>query len=326
MRSGTTPAQQSISLWFASLILLTSLVAGAQVPPAHSEAELQSLIAAQPSELGPYLELARIYRNSQRRDEAEALLRKALTFHPQAGYVYSALATLYDPIKESEIVLSISDEWRLAAPTDHKPLLLAAMVHMARADLARNLPAEAIVHLDKALDVLGEAEKIGPSDPATRASRLAILKQRIPLTADPQERERLTEELKAGAREFSMTAQSGGVASGSSAIAPPPTPTPPFPANAVRVGGNVKPPTKIRSVDPIWPPVAQQARVQGVVILEVLIDEGGKVSDARVLRSIPLLDQAAIDAVRQWEFETTLLNGQPVPVIMTVTVQFTLAP
>ena len=63
---------------------------------------------------------------------------------------------------------------------------------------------------------------------------------------------------------------------------------------------------------------------QGVVILEATIGADGKVKDVRVLRSIPLLDQAAIDAVRQWEYTPTLLNNVPVPVIMTVTVQFTL--
>jgi protein TonB len=64
--------------------------------------------------------------------------------------------------------------------------------------------------------------------------------------------------------------------------------------------------------------------VQGVVILEARIGIDGKVTNARVLRSIPLLDQAAIDAVMQWEFTPTLLNGQPVAIIMTTTVQFTL--
>jgi protein TonB len=64
--------------------------------------------------------------------------------------------------------------------------------------------------------------------------------------------------------------------------------------------------------------------VQGVVILETVIGPDGKVQDARVLRSIPLLDQAAVESVRQWEFTPTLLNGSPVPVIMTVTVQFSL--
>jgi protein TonB len=92
-----------------------------------------------------------------------------------------------------------------------------------------------------------------------------------------------------------------------------------------RVGGNIKAPTKTRDVRPEYPPLAQSARVQGVVILEATIRADGRVQDARVLRSIPLLDQAAIDAVKQWEFTPTLLNGVAVPVIMTVTVQFTLS-
>jgi len=106
--------------------------------------------------------------------------------------------------------------------------------------------------------------------------------------------------------------------------APPPPPPPGWPANAVRVGGNMKQPVKTKHVAPVYPPIAQSANVQGVVILEAVIGVDGKVQDARILRSIPLLDQAAIDAVKQWEFTPTLLNGTPVPVIMTATVQFTL--
>ena len=114
----------------------------------------------------------------------------------------------------------------------------------------------------------------------------------------------------------------GGVVGGLPEAPPPPPPPPP--AAPVRVGGNIKPPNKIKNVPPVYPPIAQSARVQGVVIIEATIGPDGKVKDARVLRSIPLLDQAALDAVRQWEFTPTLLNGVPVPVIMTVTVNFTL--
>ena len=67
------------------------------------------------------------------------------------------------------------------------------------------------------------------------------------------------------------------------------------------------------------------ARIQGIVIIEATIGADGQVVNARVLRSVPLLDQAALDAVRQWQFTPTLLNGVPVPVIMTVTVTFTLS-
>ena len=96
------------------------------------------------------------------------------------------------------------------------------------------------------------------------------------------------------------------------------------PNQPVRVGGNIKAPTLLNRVAPVYPAIAQSARVQGVVILEAVLDVSGRVSEVRVLRSIPLLDQAAIDAVRQWQYTPTLLNGVPVPVIMTVTVTFTM--
>ena len=92
----------------------------------------------------------------------------------------------------------------------------------------------------------------------------------------------------------------------------------------VRVGGSVKAPTQIRKVQPNYPPVAQAARVQGIVILEAMIGVDGRVTDAKVLRSVPLLDQAAIDAVSQWEYTPTLMNGVAVPIVMTVTVTFNL--
>ena len=74
----------------------------------------------------------------------------------------------------------------------------------------------------------------------------------------------------------------------------------------------------------MYPAIAQSARVQGNVVLEATIGTDGRVRDVRVMQSIPLLDLAAINAVRQWEFEPTLLNGQPTAIIMSVTINFKL--
>jgi TonB family protein len=102
------------------------------------------------------------------------------------------------------------------------------------------------------------------------------------------------------------------------------SPVEPDTSRAYRVGNGMRPPKKIKDTPPEYPAIARESRVQGVVILEARIDERGMVSDVRPLRSIPLLDQAAIESVRQWQYEPTLLNGVPVPVIMTVTVNFSL--
>lgn len=106
-------------------------------------------------------------------------------------------------------------------------------------------------------------------------------------------------------------------------VLPPPPPPPPS-QGPIRVGGNIKPPQKITDIAPVYPALAKIAHVDGVVVLEAVIGEDGTVRDVRVLRSIQLLDEAAMEAVRQWRFTPTLLNGEPVPVVMTVTVAFKL--
>ena len=92
----------------------------------------------------------------------------------------------------------------------------------------------------------------------------------------------------------------------------------------VHVGGEIKPPLKVKDVKPVYPPLARQARTQGVVILEVTIAEDGKVKTVKVLKSLALLEGAAIDAVKQWEFKPTLVNGKPTAIIMPVAVNFRL--
>ena len=104
----------------------------------------------------------------------------------------------------------------------------------------------------------------------------------------------------------------------------PPPPPRTAPTAPIRVFAGIRQPTKVRDAQPVYPAIAQSARVQGTVIIEAVIGVDGRVAEARVLRSIPLLDQAALDAVRQWVYTPTLLNGVPVPVVMTVTVTFTL--
>ena len=92
----------------------------------------------------------------------------------------------------------------------------------------------------------------------------------------------------------------------------------------MRVGGNIKPPTKTKDVAPVYPEFARAGQITGVVVIEAIIDETGKVVDTTVLRGVPMLNEAAVDAVTQWEFTPTLLNGAPVPILMTLTVSFSL--
>jgi periplasmic protein TonB len=108
-------------------------------------------------------------------------------------------------------------------------------------------------------------------------------------------------------------------------VLPPPLP-PAAPRTPIRLHSGVKAPLKVVHTAPVYPPIAQSARVQGTVILEAIISDAGLVESVRVLRSVALLDDAAIAAVRQWRYQPALVSGTPVPVIITVTVDFRLAP
>jgi len=101
-------------------------------------------------------------------------------------------------------------------------------------------------------------------------------------------------------------------------------PPPPAQTEPVRLHTGIDPPVKTRDVVPDYPALARSSRAQGVVIIEATVDMEGRVAVARVFRSVPLLDEAALQAVRQWQYTPAKLNGQPVSVLMTVTVRFAL--
>jgi len=98
----------------------------------------------------------------------------------------------------------------------------------------------------------------------------------------------------------------------------------PEPAIRVRVSQGVSVGRLTNMVEPVYPPLARNARVQGQVVLTAIISKDGTIQDVRVLGGHPLLVQAALDAVRQWRYKPYLLNGEPVEVETTVTVNFTL--
>jgi TonB family protein len=97
------------------------------------------------------------------------------------------------------------------------------------------------------------------------------------------------------------------------------------PAGPTRVGGSIQASKKIRNVPPIYPNIARMARIQGTVVLVCIISPRGEVGDIRVTQSVPLLDPAAIQAVRQWRYTSALLDGRPVPLFLMVTMTFTIS-
>ena len=120
--------------------------------------------------------------------------------------------------------------------------------------------------------------------------------------------------------------QAGGVLGGiiggtGSNMPPPPKETP----KRIRVGGQVQQARLIQKITPLYPPLAKQARISGTVRLQAVIAKDGSIQELQVLAGHPLLVQAALEAVRQWRYQPTLLNGEPVEVVTTIDVVFTLS-
>jgi TonB family protein len=139
---------------------------------------------------------------------------------------------------------------------------------------------------------------------------------------DPARQATLNQEAAAVRARFSQLALADGTASPPEKTIPVSGPSVPTIPNAVRAGGNIPLPVRTVYVEPVYPDTARLAGIGGMVILEALIGEDGKVMDARIMRSIPALDGAALAAVRQWAFAPTVVKGVPQKVVMSLTVSF----
>ncbi len=205
-------------------------------------------------------------------------------------------------------------------------LLAGDALPTPRRVLAFELPGR-LVNLPRDIEL--PAPRQSPAQRAASNNNPTVVQPAVPaapvIAAFDLQPETALNEATSGARSSAgldaIEASGSGVVDGIGVTERPPpivTPTP------IRLHSGMAAPRKTRDVMPTYPAMARTARVQGVVILEAVIDASGRVESAHVLRSIPLLDNSALEAVRQWRFAPARLNGQPVPVVMTVTVTFSL--
>lgn len=205
-------------------------------------------------------------------------------------------------------------------------LHLAAIVLLVIIPLAANvtmpLPYEAVPSFVRA-----EPAPPPPDVPLrTRSSRAPVVARTdaAPMSAPPS----IVAEPPYASSVPDMEAQTGSGTSGSFGVAvdantPPPSPEPRR-AAPIRAAELPVAPVKVADMQPVYPDAARAARMDGIVILECLIDTTGRVTNIRVLKSAPLFNQSAIDAVRQWRYTPSVYHGRPVSVLMTVTVRFVL--
>jgi len=268
--------------------------------------------------------------------ESEAALVAKLAASPGDKDAARALFVLYNQQGDVDKAMLVLQASAAANPSDPQGHQLVAVYYWEMASKGDSLPlTQQLAYISDGIAALDRALELKPEYVDALTYKNILLRMRANRETDPAQKQQSNAEAAALRNRAIELTKQRALINGSdapTAVNPPPPPPPPAPGAAgypppqapVRVGGNIMPPTKTRDVRPVYPPEAQEARIQGIVIIEATLDTSGRVSDAKVLRSIPILDQAAIDAVMQWEFTPTMLNGAPVPVIMTVTVNFTL--
>jgi TonB family protein len=307
-------------------------------PATAREISLQSQLTAGSGEPGAWVELAMLQEQRGAIAMAESTLLAMRRAQPGKTESYHALAGLYRRSGQFDRAMSVLDEATALNPSDPDGYQIMVTFLSERAKDSSLAAADRLGYARQGIAVADRALTVKPAFLEAMIYKSLLLRTQASLESDAAARQALLGEADALRNEAirlrqTLPAQMTFVPAGA---VPPPPPPPPPPApyamaaganvditKPLRVGGSIHTPTKIKHVPPVYPDDARAAGVQGVVILEAVIDEAGAVSSARVLRSIPMLDQAAIDAVRQWQFTPTLLNGVPVSVIMTVTINFT---
>ena len=292
--------------------------------PALREAELQKRIADSPRGVAAYRELAKLQEDRGAFAEAELTLMRARQAMPESKDAVLALAALYNRQGDFQKTMEMLDVAEHLDPTDPAAPQMTATYYWEKAYKDhRLLPAEQYKYVMSGIAATDRSLALKPDFVDALTYKNLLLRMRANLETDPVLKQQLVAEADTlRNRAIELNKQRTAISSENKGVPLPPPPPPPD--GPVRVGSGIKTPTKTKDVRPLYPPAAQSAGIQGVVIIEATVDAAGRVSDARVLRSIPELDEAALAAVRQWEFTPTLLNGVAVPVIMTVTVNFTL--
>ena len=300
-------------------------------------AALRARIAAAPTDAAPRFELAKLLEDSGRYEEAEATLLEARAALPPSTPLLHAIAGFYNRLGNFEKTIALMEEAaRLDASNPQAQHLVGSYYQEKAAKDLRITAEQKRAYIRAGIDAEDRALALNPDFVDALVYKNILLRMQANVETDKAEQQRLILEADGlRGRAVELQKARGNPHAPAPGGATPARPVPPQPPGApgtrpdlgmapVRVGGNIPAPTKTRHVNPVYPAEARDAGVQGVVICEVTLNRDGGVAGVRVLRSIPALDAAAVEAVSQWEFTPTIVNGEPVPVIMTVTVNFAL--
>jgi len=327
------------------LVVAPQIPPTAQAPPRDARApvradvllerSLRAEIAAKRATEASYFQLADLLKSRGDADAADTITLAARDAFPKSVEAQTRAATVYNQRGDFDGAIAALRAVAALQPESAEAQHRIAVFYWdkTRGDVKLDPPTK-LSYILQGLDAENHALRLKPDYSEAMTYKNILLRLQANLSSDPVEKAQLIAEAdELRNRVLAMLrhrapgafpAEGAGTMPVAFAGFPEPFEQAMARLTPVRVGGNLRTPTKIRDVKPKYPADVMRMRIQGVVILEALIDDSGTVANARVMRSVPLLDAAALEAVSQWVFTPTELNGRPVAVIMTVTVNFTL--
>ena len=296
------------------------------------EAELKHLTSADGASVDLWIELAKLQEDRGALQDAEQTLLKALAARGRERGLLTVVSGFYNRQGDFEKCIAALEEAAALNPTDAQGHQLVATYYFDKASKDDRLaPSERGRHADLGIAAVDRALAINNDYFEALSYKNLLLRVKARDESNALARDALIAEadaLRNRAIELNKVQRSTSRPVGAAPLPPaPPPPSEPMLIDGVapvRVGGTIKAPTKIYDQRPTYPEEALRERVTGMVIIEAVIDTNGVVRSAKVLRSVPLLDAAAVEAVKAWRFAPALREGVAIPVVMTVTVNFTL--
>ena len=307
-----------------AVAIIGALASAAEAQPAR-EAALRAAIVAEPGDLDRYLQLANYHQQRGELERANQALQDALGVDPSSRSLHERRVRLFaTPFTPSRIGRNAL-EWMSVDGTNAVPVLLVAGYRMRRASGLRGDGTSASLdELDLALRDLEGAVPANPQHAGLAAARVTLLQAKGALTSDPV----AASALRAEAREAQADADAlasaerqpyGGLGPLASLVAAMFRPVPFGPPDAVRAGAMVPRPALLRQV-PVPGPRPSPGQTRRLLTLEIVVGRDGRIVQIFPLDASEGYDTAIAEAVGQWVFSPTTLNGEPVPVILTVTV------
>ena len=314
---------------------------GAPASEGKQETDLKKALATAPNDTRLLIELAKLQEIRGAFAEAEATLMKARQLEPSNVAVYRALASVYNRSGQFDRSVEMVERAAELDPTNPEGHHVVGTYYFEKTRDQALTPAAKLTYIERGIAAEDRALAIKADYVDALVYKNLLLRVQAPLETDAarqQELLKLADALRNRALQLRQNAPAGTAIGVPVGAPPPPPPPPPLPvpggptpeqvaeryARTSYTSGSAAAPVKVKDVRPVYAPMAISAGVQGNVVVAATVDERGRVADARVVQSIPMLNQAVIDAVKQWEFEPIRVGGAPTQLAITVTANFTL--